>query len=95
MSKAFDTIQRKALILDVEKILEPDEVQLYCKLLDVKLAVKCGSTVGEFFDTDTGGALKGTVLVQKFYLLFGKITYRRPNCPSTTNHTINRFRNLT
>ena len=24
-------------------------------LLDVKLAVKCGSTVGKFFETDTGG----------------------------------------
>ena len=55
MSKAFDTMERKTLIDDLEKILDPDETHLYCKLLDVKLAVKCGSTVGKFFETDTGG----------------------------------------
>ena len=55
MSKAFDTINRKTLVTDLEKILEPDEIFLYYQLLDIKLAVKCGSTVSDFFDTDTGG----------------------------------------
>ena len=55
MSKAFDTMERKTLINDLELILEPDEIFLFCKLLDIKLAVKCGSTLGNLFETDTGG----------------------------------------
>ena len=55
MSKAFDTIQRKTLILELQKILQPDEIHLFSKLLNVELAVKCGKTKGEFFETDTGG----------------------------------------
>ena len=55
MSKAFDTIQRKNLVLDLEEHLQPDEIHLICKMLNVKLAVKCGSFVSEYFDTDTGG----------------------------------------
>ena len=55
MSKAFDTMQRKKLVDDLEKILEPDEIHLICKMLQVKLAVKCGNKISPFFKTDTGG----------------------------------------
>ena len=55
MSKAFDTIKRKVLITELQEVLDHDEIHLFRKLLQVKLAVKCGSTIGDFFDTDTGG----------------------------------------
>ena len=55
MSKAFDTINRKTLITELQKVLNKDEIHLFTKLLHVKLAIKCGNQIGEFFDTDTGG----------------------------------------
>ena len=64
MSKAFDTIKRKTLILELQKILEPDKIHLYVKLLDVKLAVKCGNTTG-FFSIQTLEGHKGIAPAQK------------------------------
>ena len=54
MSKAFDTIKRRALIKDLQKILDPDEVHIIRQLLDVKLSVRCEKEDSEFFPTDTG-----------------------------------------
>ena len=72
MSKAFDTIKRKTLILELQKILEPDEIHLYAKLLDVELAVKCGNTIGHFFDTDTGGPQGDCSSAKNFTLYLAK-----------------------
>ena len=54
MSKAFDSIKRKALIEDLQKILDPDEIHIVKQLLDVKLAARCETEDSEFFSTDTG-----------------------------------------
>ena len=54
MSKAFDSVNRVMLIEDLSKILEPDEVHMIKRLLDVRLAVKCEDELSDFFETDTG-----------------------------------------
>lgn len=54
MSKAFDTINRGQLLSDLDKILKKEELHLLKILLNVELAVKNGTTKGDFFATDTG-----------------------------------------
>lgn len=72
MSKAFDTIQRKKLVDDLEQILEPDEIHLICKMLEVKLAVKCGNTISPFFETDTGGPQGDSSSAKNFIFYLAK-----------------------
>ena len=48
-------MKRKLLIQELDKMLQPDETFLFYKMLDTKLTIKCGSNIGSFFDTDTGG----------------------------------------
>lgn len=72
MSKAFDTMERKSLIQDLEQIVEPDETHLYQKLLEVKLAVRCGSTTSDFFETDTGGPQGSSDSAKNFTLYLAK-----------------------
>lgn len=70
MSKAFDTIERGTLIEDLKEILNPDEVHLISILIkDVKLAVKCGKTIGETFLTNTG-APQGDCASPIFFTLY-------------------------
>ena len=55
MSKAFDTMRRKDLLEDLKTIVNEEELFLYGKLLNIKLAVRCGQSLSPFFITDTGG----------------------------------------
>ena len=54
MSKTFDSIHRAKLIEDLQNIINKDELHLIKTLLNVKLAVKCGDHISNYFDTDTG-----------------------------------------
>ena len=54
MTKAFDSIKRSILINELQKVINNDELHLIKMLLDVKIAVKCGNKIGDFFNTDTG-----------------------------------------
>lgn len=54
MSKAFDSIKRKDVIQYLQNTIEPDELFIIKKMLEVSLAVKCGNTISETFNTDTG-----------------------------------------
>ena len=55
MSKAFDTVNRKTLLDDLKRILNPDELHLVKILIDkVKLAVRVGKTTGNLFETNIG-----------------------------------------
>ena len=54
MSKAFDSVNRSALVRDLEKTLEADEVQLIKQMLNVELSARCGKETSTFFKTDTG-----------------------------------------
>ena len=81
MSKAFDTIQRKKLVDDLEEVLEPDEIHLISKLLQVKLAVKCGNSISPFFETDTGGPQGDSSSAKNFTFYLAKTlkTETNPN----------------
>ena len=53
MSKAFDTVDRKTLLEDLKRIVNPDELHTIKILLDEgKLAVRVGKTTGELFQTN-------------------------------------------
>ena len=55
MSWAFDTINRKQLIQDLEEVLNKDELHLISILIrDVKIQVKHGNQTGEEFTTNIG-----------------------------------------
>ena len=54
MSKAFDTVDRKLLINDLSKILEPDELHMLKIMINVELSVRCGTEESDFFSTDVG-----------------------------------------
>ena len=54
MSKAFDSVNRVQLINDLYKTLNPDEVEMIKRMLNIELAVKCGHDTSPFFETDTG-----------------------------------------
>ena len=54
MSKAFDTVDRKMLMDDLSKVIEEDELHMLNIMINVQLAVRCGTTMGDFFSTDVG-----------------------------------------
>merc|ERR1711911_32952 len=55
MSKAFDSVIRKTLFNDLEKILNTDELHMVSILLkDVELKVRCGKTADDSFITNIG-----------------------------------------
>ena len=54
MSKAFDCVNRKILIKDLETVVEKDELFLINELLKVEITVRCGTNKSTFFKTDTG-----------------------------------------
>ena len=79
MSKAFDTINRKTLITELQKVLNKDEIHLFSKLLQVRLAVKCGNEIGEFFDTDTGGPQGDCSSAKNFTFYLAKTMEKQNN----------------
>lgn len=55
MSKSFDTVNRKQLISDLQKILQPDELHLLSILTNrPHLSVTVDGDTGDFFPTDVG-----------------------------------------
>ena len=55
MSRAFDTVDRKMLMNDLESILDEDELHMIKILLEnVLLVVRCGDKLGKEFITDMG-----------------------------------------
>ena len=54
MSKAFATVNRSILLKDPSKIIESDELHLISIMVNTKLRVRCGSSISELFQTNTG-----------------------------------------
>ena len=54
MSKAFDTVNRTILLNDLSKTIEKDELHMISIMLNTELRVRCGSSLSEAFETDTG-----------------------------------------
>ena len=65
MSKAFDSVKRSTLINDLSNIINQDELHLIKILLDVKLAVKNGNHITNYFQTEIQEYHKVTVQVLK------------------------------
>ena len=53
MSKAFNSIEKNALIENLKNVLNQDKLHLIRILLNVKIAAKCGNYKSQFFSTDT------------------------------------------
>ena len=54
MSKAFDNVNRRILMDDLQQTINADELHLVNTLLKVNLEVRCGNNMSQSFDTDTG-----------------------------------------
>ena len=55
MSRAFDTVDRNELMLDLAMILEKDELHIMKLMIeDVKFVVRCGQKKGKPFVTNIG-----------------------------------------
>ena len=72
MSKAFDTLNRKKLIEDLENILEKDELHLVKIMLQTNLTVRCGKAESEHFTTDTGAPQGDCLSAIEFTLYLAK-----------------------
>ena len=54
MSKAFDNVNRRILMDDLQQTINADELHIVNTLLKVNLTVRCGNNTSQSFDTDTG-----------------------------------------
>lgn len=72
MSKAFDSIDRKSLITDLQMVLQPDELHLVYKLIQVELAVTVGNHTTTFFKTDTGAPQGDCMSANEFTFYLAK-----------------------
>ena len=55
MSRAFDTVKRDILILDLFKILEQDELHILKLMIEnIEFTVRCGKVFGKTFKTNLG-----------------------------------------
>ena len=73
MSKAFHTVDRKTLLEDLKRIVNPDELHLIKILLDeVKLAVRVGKTTGELFQTNVGVPQGGLPIADTIHTIFSQ-----------------------
>lgn len=87
MSKAFDTVIRKTLYEDLEKILNDDDLHMITILLkDVRLMTRCGHTHGQFFKTNTGVPQGDCLSPVLFTLYLAKALEHVDEESSNTNH---------
>ena len=70
MSKAFDTVNRKLLMEELQEVLDPDEMYLISVLTNrPRIKVKIGNTFGEAFDTLIG-IMQGDVLSAILFIFY-------------------------
>ena len=70
MSKAFDTVNRKMLLEELQEVLDLDEMYLISVLTNrPKIKVKIGNSLGEAFDTLVG-IMQGDVLSAILFIFY-------------------------
>ena len=82
MSKAFDTVNRKILIEDLQNTINTDELHLVRNLLSVSLTIKCGDSLSDTFQTDTGAPQGDCASANEFTYYLAKAL------PSTIINTV-------
>ena len=88
MSKAFDTVDRKLLMDDFSKIVEEDELHMLNIMLNVQLAVRCGSVISDFFTTDVGVPQGGAYSANEFtFYLANSLRGTDFKCPIYDEHS--------
>ena len=93
MSKAFDTIDRAALMNDLSEVLDPDELHMFYILLkDVEIEVKVNNISGKPFITNVGSP-QGDSASAFLFIYYLAITLRNMNhitvptiTPTPTDH---------
>ena len=84
MSKAFDSINRKELLNDFQKIINIDELHIIQLMLNVNLQVKIKNESSEIFQTDTG-APQGDAKSAIEFILYLANTIKELTNEITTN----------
>ena len=72
MSKAFDNVNRRILMDDLQQTINADELHLVNTLLKVNLAVRCGNNMSQSFDTDIGTPQGDCASANKFTYFLAK-----------------------
>ena len=72
MSKAFDTVDRKLLIEDLSEVIDNDELHILNLMINVQLAIRCGSEISQFFTTDVGVPQGDGYSANEFTFYFAK-----------------------
>ena len=86
MSKAFDSIKRKVIIEYLQNTIEADELFIMKKMLEVSLAVKCGDTISETFNTDTGAPQGDCASANIFTYYLAKSLGEKPSDQGLHDH---------
>ena len=88
MSKAFDTVDRKMLIDDLSKVINEDELHMLNVMINVQLAVRCGTRIGDFFTTDVGVPQGDGYSANEFtFYLANSLQDTEYKCPVYTEHS--------
>ena len=72
MSKAFDSINRKTLINDLKTVIQPDELHLVYKMIQVELAARVGNHISDYFKTDIGAPQGDCLSANEFTFYLAK-----------------------
>ena len=88
MSKAFDSINRKTLLNDLQQILQNDELHLIKVMLNVELSVKCGNFKSDYFQTDTGAPQGDCASANEFTFYLAKTLEQEHNHSETDSSSI-------
>ena len=87
MSKAFDTVDRKLLIEDLSNVIDTDELHMLNLMLNVQLAIRCGSEMSQFFATDVGVPQGDGYSANEFTFYFAEsLRDTKYKCAITSEH---------
>ena len=88
MSKAFDSIDRKVLLTDMQEIINEIELHILHIRLNVKLTVRCGEEYNIKFETDTRGQQGDSISANEFTFYLVKSTIKILKRDLTTCHNL-------
>ena len=73
---------------DLSKVIEEDELHMINTMINVQLAVRCGTRIGDFSSTDVGVPQGDGYSANKFtFYLANSLRHTEYKCPIYTEHS--------